>query len=88
MAKDEFPNHLELIHADDLHAHLTKQLSLKKKTITIDLSHTTRASLACLQILIAAKQEAQNAKKKITFKLNDELTKTIEQLGLNKALIT
>lgn len=78
-----FGDQLDFTYAAELKKELGKSLKSGKE-IKADLGQVERASLACLQVLIAARKKAREDGFDIHFILSEALGRVLEDLGLTE----
>ena len=80
-----FPENLEFTYAKEMKKDIEK-LFHDAKSVAIDLRESNRASLACIQLLIAAKNKAKKDNIPIVIQTSDALSTIITELGLEEIL--
>lgn len=78
----QFPSNLEFAYAGRLKKEISSLFS-GSKAIVLDFRNVERASLACIQIVVAAHQKAQKEKLQFVIEASEKFTTILKQLGLD-----
>lgn len=82
MTEETVPEILDYEYAADLYTLIQKGFG-SSDSFALDLSHVQRASLSCLQVLVAAKRSAKANTFDFTVSLSDSLQQAMKDLGLD-----
>lgn len=77
----DIPSNLEFTYAPEFKKHITA-LCDNSGSIALDLQHVERASLACIQIILAAKKAADKDNKTMLIQPSESLMSIIKDMGL------
>ena len=77
----QFPDKLEYNYADYFKKEIAN-LFVENDSICLDLKNIERASLSCIQVLIAAEHKAEKENVKFVIEPSDTLKKILNDLGL------
>ncbi len=83
----KFPDNLDYNYAVQLKKDILTLLS-KGGDVFLDLKNVERASLACIQILVAGKQRADAANIEFRLEVSEAFCSIVKDLGLEQILNT
>ena len=83
----EFPVHLEFGYANELKGMLVKRLEFGEE-IRLDFGDVQRASLACIQVLLAARAQAEKNQIGFVVEASDQFKNILQHLGLQEELLS
>ncbi len=85
--KIEIPLHADLAYASELKKDIeTLLVNNAKGSIEIDMSETERISLACIQVLIAARKKTAPGGRGFVFSASPAIETVLQELGLEDSL--